>query len=771
MWRDLCSVGQGPTNEQLARLTVDASETVPSWMTEHGAQFQLPLAGTLHLGRTNTFFLGGGKALINSCYRRVEQLGIPVLYEATVTDLELEGPRCTGVVVQIAEGSFRLKATSVVAASGGFEANIDWVWRYWGDAALNYHIRGPRTNDGSVLSRLLDAGVETAGEERGFHSVAVDARSPKFDGGIATRIDSIPFGVVLNACGERFYDEGEDIWPKRYAIWGRNVALQPEQIAYAFWDSKVQGQFVPPMYGTYSGASIAEVAAQLGLDAERASATIADYNRHVPADALARFDPSGHDGVAADSTPPKSNWALSLDTPPFYGIPMRPGITFTYMGVQVDANARIQRVDGPPFENVFAAGEIMSGNILSTGYMAGFGMTIGTVWGRIAGREAARHGRRCSGYAGGLAGRLRRGQAAARHLQLLPLLRGLLPGVAGARTTGRPHARRRDPPGQPLCHDCRDCYLACMYTPPHEFGVNPPELFAAERTRTYERFIWGATRIRRLASPAGAIWAAVVLSVVLLLLSLLTSGGNAFEATSGSAYDVIEHWLLLGLVGAPSVFAVAVIVLAALRYWRFTHGAGGLFRLRPWGAALAQAATLRHQKGSDEGCTYPGERPAGSRLVLHQLVVVGFGLTFLATVSAAFEQYFLSILPPYPYLSVPVISGVIGGVAQIVGCIGLARLKLRSDRSQTTPVMWGADFAFLGALLVLNVTGLLVLVFRDTPVFGAQLVVHVAAVMVSLAVAPYTKFVHFVFRVLAIYQNALETPPEGTYAAPARSRR
>jgi tricarballylate dehydrogenase len=392
LWKDLCSVGTGPSDEELARLTVDASERVPGWMTAHGARFQMPLTGTLHLGRTNTFFLGGGKALINSYYRRIDALGIPVLYEATVTGFEFDGLRCTGVIVESAGAEHRFEAASVVVASGGFEANIGWLQRYWGDAALNYHIRGPRTNDGLVLARLLEAGAASAGEERGFHSVAVDARSPKFDGGIATRIDSIPFGVVLNKHAERFYDEGEDIWPKRYAIWGRNIALQPDQIAFAFWDSKVQGRFLPPMYGPYSGASIAEVATKLGLDGAKAKATIEEYNQHVQKDASSRFDPSGHDGVAADAVPPKSNWALSLDAPPFYGIPMRPGITFTYMGVRIDRRARVQNVDGSSFDNVFAAGEMMSGNILSTGYMAGFGMTIGTVWGRIAGGEAARHG-------------------------------------------------------------------------------------------------------------------------------------------------------------------------------------------------------------------------------------------------------------------------------------------------------------------------------------------------------------------------------------------
>jgi tricarballylate dehydrogenase len=283
-----------------------------------------------------------------------------------------------------------LTAGAVVCASGGFEANIEWLRQYWGDAVDNYVIRGPRYNDGLILRQLLDHGAAVAGEQRGFHSVAVDARSPKYDGGIATRIDSIPFGIVINKVGQRFYDEGEDLWPKRYAIWGGKLAAQPDQIGFPLWDSKVQGMFLPPMYGVHRANSIGEVAVALGLDPVAVEATVATYNAGVPEDASSRFDPSGLDGVETGGvTPPKSNWAQRLDTPPYYGIAVRPGITFTYMGVKVDTHGRVILTDGSAMDNVFAAGEIMSGNVLSSGYLAGFGMTIGTVWGRISGREAA----------------------------------------------------------------------------------------------------------------------------------------------------------------------------------------------------------------------------------------------------------------------------------------------------------------------------------------------------------------------------------------------
>ena len=397
LWDDLCAVGEGPADEELAALTVRESASVPGWMTAHGIRWQPPLTGTLHLGRTNRFFLGGGKAMVNSYHRTAAAAGVTVWYDRTAEDLEFTGFRCTAVLAAGGDAGDageleRIPARAVVCASGGFEANIGWLRRYWGSAADNFLIRGPATNDGRMLAALYALGAAQAGQERGFHSVAIDARAPQFDGGIATRLDCIPFSIVVNSRGERFYDEGEELWPKRYAIWGRNIAEQPGQIAYAIWDSKVSGLFLPPMYGPASGGSVAGVAAELGLDPDAIATTVAKYNKAVVAGS---FDPSRLDGCRTDGlTPPKSNWAQPIDTPPFYGIAMRPGITFTFMGVRVTSDARVGTVEGGAFHNVFAAGEIMSGNILSSGYLGGFGLTIGTVWGRIAGAAAAREAAR-----------------------------------------------------------------------------------------------------------------------------------------------------------------------------------------------------------------------------------------------------------------------------------------------------------------------------------------------------------------------------------------
>jgi len=391
LWKDLCNVGDGPHDERLASFTVRESETVLAWMQRHGVRWQQPLSGTLQLGRTNRFFLGGGKAMLNAYYRELAaRPRITAAYDAKVEELEFEGDQCRSLAVDAGGARHRVRAKAVICASGGFEANLDWLRRYWGDAVDNYIIRGTPFNDGHILSRLYAAGAARAGQEKGFHAIALDARAPKFDGGIATRLDVIPFGIVVNTRGERFYDEGEDLWPKRYAIWGKNIAEQPGQLAVALWDSKVNHLFLPPMNGAASAPDFAGIAQAHGLEPAAVARTVRAFNEAV-ADGPP-FNPAVLDRRATTGlTPPKTNWAQRLDRPPFYGIAMRPGITFTYMGVKVRHDARVVLQDESALPNVFAAGEIMSGNILTTGYLAGFGMTIGSVWGRQAGREAARH--------------------------------------------------------------------------------------------------------------------------------------------------------------------------------------------------------------------------------------------------------------------------------------------------------------------------------------------------------------------------------------------
>ncbi|MDB5363269.1 MAG: cobZ [Rhodospirillales bacterium] len=390
-WDDLLRVTGGETDEQLARFMIRESKEMLIWIAEQGVRFQPSLGGTLSLGRTNSFFLGGGRSMLNTLYLTAERLGVEVLYESPVVDFDIQDGTFRSATIERGGERVTIAAAALVAAAGGFEANIEWLKEYWGEVAENFLIRGTPYNRGSILKLLLDNGVERIGDPTQCHAVAIDARAPKFDGGIITRLDCVVFGIVVNKHAQRFYDEGEDIWPKRYAIWGRLVAAQPDQIAYILFDAPSLEMFMPSLFPPIAAGNIRELAGKLGLDAEAVQATVDSFNAAVRP---GTFDHTILDDCRTEGlTPPKSHWARRLETAPFYAYPVRPGITFTYLGTRVDRDARMLMNTGAPAGNMFAAGEIMAGNVLGRGYAAGIGMTIGSVFGRIAGREAAANAR------------------------------------------------------------------------------------------------------------------------------------------------------------------------------------------------------------------------------------------------------------------------------------------------------------------------------------------------------------------------------------------
>jgi tricarballylate dehydrogenase len=388
-WQDLLKVTGGLTNEHLARLVIRESSTCRDWMRRHGVNFQPPLSGALHVARTNAFFMGGGKALVNAYYRSAEELGVQIRYEAPVKSLDLKDGRFIAARLENGE---RIEARACVLAAGGFESNRAWLREAWGRnergewPADNFLIRGTRFNMGVLLKFMIDAGADVIGDPSQSHCVAIDARAPLYDGGICTRIDCVSLGVVVNRDAKRFYDEGEDFWPKRYAIWGRLTAMQPGQIAYSIIDAKAAGRFMPPVFPGTQAHSLPELADKLGLDRTRFMQTLDEYNA---ACRVGTFDHTALDDCHTEGiTPVKTHWARPIDTPPFFGYPLRPGITFTYLGLKVDDTAAV-RFNDKPSDNLFVAGEMMAGNVLGKGYTAGVGMSIGTAFGRIAGTRAA----------------------------------------------------------------------------------------------------------------------------------------------------------------------------------------------------------------------------------------------------------------------------------------------------------------------------------------------------------------------------------------------
>lgn len=386
---DLLKVTDGKTDQGLARLAIRSSEECLPWMEQHGVRFQPSLSGTLSLARTNAFFRGGGKSLVNAYYRTAEKLGVEVRYAAHVTHLEVEDGTVTSLEYSYEDQTHRISPKAVIVASGGFQADTEWLTRAWGPAAKNFLIRGTPYNRGVVLADLLKQGVEQVGDPTQCHAVAIDGRAPKFDGGIVTRLDCVPFSIVVNKDAQRFYDEGEDVWPKRYAIWGRLVAAQPDQIGYVIIDAKSLDLFMPSVFPPIKADTLGGLAEKMGLPVDKLETTVADFN--ASCGDTSGFHPTELDGVTTTGLmPPKTNWARPITEAPFYGYSLRTGVTFTYLGLKVDASAQCS-VGNRPVTNLWAAGETMAGSILGQGYLAGFGMTIGTVFGRIAGREAANY--------------------------------------------------------------------------------------------------------------------------------------------------------------------------------------------------------------------------------------------------------------------------------------------------------------------------------------------------------------------------------------------
>lgn len=391
LFRDLSGLTRGKTNEKLARLAIRESSKIPGWMMEHGVQYHQP-PGLLSLQRrTSVFAQGGGKEMLNALYRAAANKDVRIRYETEIFALEIRDNTFVGARARSQGKEVSIHAKSVIASSSGFESNIEWLRGHWGNAIDNFVIRGTKFNQGFVLKSLIDNGAQPVGDPKGFHGTAMDYRAPKFDGG-SMRVDCIPYGIVVNQDCQRFYDEGEDFWVRRYAIWGELIAGQPGQVGFAIADSKVSKQL--PLIDSdsapvsaFQADSLEQLAKMLDLDPRKLKLTVESFNSAIQP---ASFDAERLDDSCTKGLKPnKSHWARKIDTPPFFGYRMKPGLSFTDFGLKVNERAQILMKGDIPAKNVFAAGAIMYGNILSHGYIGGVGLMVGSTFGRIAGKHAA----------------------------------------------------------------------------------------------------------------------------------------------------------------------------------------------------------------------------------------------------------------------------------------------------------------------------------------------------------------------------------------------
>jgi citrate/tricarballylate utilization protein len=304
-----------------------------------------------------------------------------------------------------------------------------------------------------------------------------------------------------------------------------------------------------------------------------------------------------------------------------------------------------------------------------------------------------------------------------------------------------------------LCHDCRACFQACMYAPPHEFGVDVPALLARARLESYERFAWPRRLGPAFRHPSLAVVGATVAGVALALAAALAFGDPlAAGVGAGAFYAVVPYVLMLVPALVASAFVGVVLVAGLARFWRATGGmARELVDARRWLVAGREALTLRWLGGGGGGCYHPDpERPSGARRALHLAVVGGLALAFAATVAAAVLQDMLGQPPPYPVPSAPVLLGTAGGVATIAGCTGLLTLRLGTAPARSL------DTAFLVVLDLAAITGMLTLGLRATPALGPALTLHLGSLAALYVTAPYGKLVHAVYRFAALLRDVGE---------------
>jgi citrate/tricarballylate utilization protein len=298
-----------------------------------------------------------------------------------------------------------------------------------------------------------------------------------------------------------------------------------------------------------------------------------------------------------------------------------------------------------------------------------------------------------------------------------------------------------------LCHNCGSCLYACQYAPPHEFQLNFPRMLAQVRAETYAKYAWPAflaPLFRRNGLAVSLITAASLAAFFLYL------GRNIFAA--GSFYAVMPHSVMAGTFGAAALLVVLAFALSVMRFWRDMEASPP----ESLGPALADAFSLRYLGGGGEGCTYPDEQPSFARRRFHHLTFYGFLLCFAATCVATVYHYALGWPAPYPFFSLPVVLGTIGGIGLLVGPAGLLYLRSKRDRDLTDPAQGGMDVGFLALLFLTSATGLALLALRDTRSMGVLLAVHLGIVLALFLTLPYGKFVHALYRIAALARFHLE---------------
>ena len=399
---DLMRMSAGRSDAELADTLVTQAFPTMIWMRERGVRWALtPGRQSFARGDVRVFWgglvveaVGGGAGLSDSLFELAERAGVEVRYGAGASGLLMaEDERVSGLKVEANGVTEAIESGAVVLASGGFEASAEMRVQHLGPDWELARVRGTEFNTGEGIRMALDVGAAPHGDWAGCHAVAWDLNAPPYGNrriGDLYQKHSYPFGIIVNASGDRFVDEGADFRNYTYARYGREILKQPQQAAFQLFDAKVEhllrDEYRISQVTKASADTVAALAEKLGIDRNGLCRTVEAFNAAVQP---GEFDPTRLDGKRTDGiAPPKSNWALALDAPPFTAYAVTCGITFTFGGLRINGEAQVMHKDGRPISALFAAGELVGG-LFYGNYAGGSGLMAGSVFGRIAGRNAA----------------------------------------------------------------------------------------------------------------------------------------------------------------------------------------------------------------------------------------------------------------------------------------------------------------------------------------------------------------------------------------------
>ena len=409
-YADLMRVTEGLSDPALAQTLVSRAYPAMEWLRERGMRWVLMFGRqAFKVGDTTRFWggliveaVGAGKGLSDREFELAQAMGIEVLYEAKLSRLLVDRRGAVnGLTARLAEGLRDLRAPAVVLACGGFEANPEMRCRYLGQGWELAKVRGTRYNTGDGIRIALEIGAQPYGHWSGAHAVAWDLNAPPFGDRVIADLfqkHSYPFGLIVNVNGERFVDEGADFRNYTYARYGREVLKQPERAAFQLFDQQsvhlLRDEYRISQVTKAEAPTLAGLAHQLGIDAGGLERTVTAYNAAVQP---GEFNPTILDGKRTEGVdPPKSNWALPLNQPPYLGFAVTCGITFTFGGLRiVPETAQVLDTEDRPMPGLYAAGELVGG-LFYHNYAGGSGLMSGSVFGRLAGEAAARAAQRPS---------------------------------------------------------------------------------------------------------------------------------------------------------------------------------------------------------------------------------------------------------------------------------------------------------------------------------------------------------------------------------------